>query len=88
MNYEYIEVFDECYTIYKGKNKDYGNLGSEMFKEYGLTSTVIRLTEKVKRLKTLAKAKAEIKDGSIEDTLKDIVNYSVMILMELQKERG
>jgi Nucleotide modification associated domain 1 len=81
------EICREITDLYERKNHDYGNSFSEQFKEYGLLSGVIRLDDKMKRLKQLMKHKAKVKDESIEDTVRDMAGYCIMILMELRKEK-
>lgn len=69
--------------LYERKNADYGNSFSKSFEEFGLTSPVIRLSDKVERLKTLSKQEAKVKDESIQDTVMDIAVYAMLTLMEL-----
>lgn len=68
---------------YIRKNHDYGDSFGEGFKEFGLMSSVIRLGDKYRRLKSLCKADAQVQDESIKDTLLDLANYAVMTLVEL-----
>jgi hypothetical protein len=79
------QILDEMHDTYKRKNADYGNSFEEQYKEYGLLSVLIRLDDKMRRLKQLSKNEAQIKDESIRDTLMDLCNYSVMSVMELDK---
>lgn len=69
--------------LYERKNSDYGNSFSKSYEEFGLTSPVIRLSDKVERLKTLSKQEAQVKDESIQDTVMDIAVYAMLTLMEL-----
>lgn len=78
-------ICDQLNQIYQQKNADYGNSFGEQFKEYGIVSGVIRLDDKMRRLKQLTKQKAQVKDESMEDTLMDMANYAIMTLMELRK---
>lgn len=80
------KIIDEIHETYQKKNADYGNSFEEQFKEYGLLSAVIRLDDKLRRLKQLNKQDAKVKDESIEDTLLDLANYSIMTVMELRKK--
>ena len=81
------KITEEMAKTFRAKNKDYGNSFSEMFEEFGLTSSVIRLTDKYKRFKMLSSNEAKVKDESIEDTLLDMANYAIMTVMELRKQR-
>lgn len=74
--------------LYERKNADYGNSFSKSFEEFGLTSPVIRLSDKVERLKTLSKQEAKVKDESIQDTVMDIAVYAMLTLMELMNKDG
>lgn len=69
---------------YIRKNHDYGDSFGEGFKEFGLTSAVIRLGDKYRRLKSLCKDSAKVNDESINDTLLDMANYAVMTLVEME----
>jgi hypothetical protein len=60
------------------KNTDYGNSVEEQFKEYGETSLTIRLDDKLRRLKQLQKASANVKTESKADTLLDAAGYSIL----------
>lgn len=74
--------------LYERKNADYGNSFSKSFEEFGLTSPVIRLSDKLERLKTLSKQEAQVKDESIQDTVMDIAVYAMLTLMELMNKDG
>lgn len=74
--------------IYKAKNTDYGNSVSESYKEWGIISSVVRMDDKMRRIKQLVKHEPNVKSETIEDTLLDLANYSIMALMELRKENN
>jgi hypothetical protein len=80
------QILDEKHDIFVRKNQDYGNSFAEQFQEYGLLSAVIRLDDKLRRLKQLLKNEAQVKDESIRDTLVDLSNYADMTVMELDKQ--
>ena len=48
--------------------------------EYGDVAYFLRLEDKLNRLKNLTKKEAKVKDEAIEDTLKDIVGYTLLML--------
>ena len=79
------EVTKELNELYVAKNSDYGNSFNELLYEFGLITVVIRLQDKMNRLKTIAKNDGEycVKDETIRDTLMDLANYSIMALMRL-----
>lgn len=78
------ELTDEIIDIYKAKNKDYGDSFSDSFKEFGITSAVVRMNDKMNRIKSLAKSDdRQVKDESLRDTLIDLANYALMTVLEL-----
>ena len=78
-------VLDEMRDLHAKKNKDYGDAFHKSFEEFGVTAGVVRLNDKMERVKSLVKnGKAEVKDESLMDTLKDMASYAVMLYVELQ----
>lgn len=80
-------IIKEMNETYKRKNADYGNSFSKQFEEFGMISSVVRLTDKLERLKslTIGKNQQQVNNESIEDTLLDMANYAIMTVMELRK---
>jgi hypothetical protein len=78
-------VCSELNRIYKAKQHDYGNSFGESVKEWGLIAAVIRMDDKMRRLKTLITSERQV-DETIRDTLLDLANYSIMAVMELEDE--
>ena len=72
---------------YKDKNADYGDSFSKSYKEFGLIAPVVRMSDKMERIKSLTKADAKVKDESIKDTLIDLANYAIMTVVELEQEQ-
>jgi len=60
------------------KQHDYGHDNILVFKEQGL---VVRLWDKISRLKNLLWKNVEPKNESIEDTFTDIAGYAIIGLM-------
>lgn len=82
------ELCDEALQTYIKKNQDYGDSFNKSFQEFGLVSAVVRITDKMERIKSLCKKKENlVKDESIIDTLKDMSNYCLMTVIELEKEK-
>ena len=76
-------ICKELNDIYERKNKDYGDSFGRSFAEYGMTMPCIRLDDKLQRLKNLTRnGSASVNDESIEDTLLDLANYTIMTLIE------
>jgi Nucleotide modification associated domain 1 len=77
-------LLQEIHNTYVAKNIDYGNSFSDQFKEYGLISSVIRMDDKMRRIKQLMNNEAQVKDESILDSVKDLANYAIMTAMEIE----
>ena len=76
----------EMLKTYRDKNADYGDSFSKSYQEFGLTAPIVRMSDKMERLKSLTKADAKVKDESIRDTLIDLANYAMMTVIELEEE--
>jgi len=86
VNFEDIQK--ELTELYKNKNKDYGNSFEQSLNEYGLLPTIIRLKEKIARADNiLMNNQAAVAKESMEDTLKDIANYSIITLTWLKNKK-
>lgn len=81
-------IFKENLETYKAKNADYGDSFSKSYHEFGLTAPIVRMSDKMERLKSLSKAEAQVKDESIKDTLIDLGNYAFMTVLELEEEEA
>lgn len=84
---QHKEILDTMHDIYVRKNADYGNSFDQTLDEFGLVALAIRLDDKLRRFKQLIKQDAQVKDESIEDTLLDMSNYSVMGKMWMDKQK-
>lgn len=69
---------DELLKTFVNKNADYGNSFESSLEEYGLIAALIRMDDKMGRLRTLITSEAKVKDESISDTLRDLSNYALM----------
>lgn len=79
-------VCDELNALYERKNHDYGDSYHNTYLKWGLPMAAIRLEDKLNRFETLIRAEGQVKDESIRDTLIDLANYSIMTVMELDRE--
>lgn len=76
---------DKMKDLYIKKNHDYGDSVSKTFDEYGLTSFLVRMDDKMNRIKNLNKSNDVAVIGeNIEDTLLDLANYAVLALTEIE----
>lgn len=84
-------ITNELSETYRKKNHDYGNSFSNSFREFGIISSAVRLSDKMERLKSFAKLSSEaiqVKDESVQDTLLDMANYAIMTVMELRSQNN
>ncbi len=78
-------VTAELFETYKRKNHDYGNSFTKSYEEFGPVAAVVRMSDKMERLKSLCKKKAEVEE-SFRDTVMDLANYAIMLAIELEKK--
>ena len=83
---KFAAIQEENAELYALKNADYGNSFSEGFAEYGILMAIIRLEDKLRRIKRLCNNKTNVKNESIIDTLSDLSNYAIMTIIELDKQ--
>lgn len=81
------EICSELNQIYSRKNHDYGDSFSETYKTLGIISAITRITDKVNRLQSLCTKDQMVSDESVIDTLKDLANYAIMTVMEMEREQ-
>lgn len=82
----------QCVELYSRKNHDYGNSFDKGMDNIGMAYGIGRIYDKMNRLITLTKKEAQVKDESIDDTLRDLACYSMMMLAyrkrQIEKEHS
>ena len=88
--------FKDCIEIVKKKNSDYAK-DVDPFKNFRLSEFVglcslerailVRMMDKIQRVVNLLDKEASVKDESIEDTLKDLINYANILLVYLKSRK-
>ena len=82
----------QCVELYSRKNHDYGNSFDKGMDNIGMAYGVGRIYDKMNRLITLTKKEAQVKDESVDDTLRDLACYSMMMLAyrkrQIEKEHS
>jgi hypothetical protein len=71
----------EALTLFTKKNTDYG----DAFAEYGVIGVIVRIGDKIFRLKTLISRNQPEVEESVQDTLEDLFNYTAMAIMLLDE---
>lgn len=68
------------------KNHDYGDSFHATFQEFGILASIVRMSDKWGRIKSLSKQSRQVEDETLRDTLLDLANYAVMTVMEMDKQ--
>ena len=78
------EIVDSMFETYKNKNNDYGNSVGQTYDKYGDVSFLVRIEDKINRLKSLTfdKKERKVEDEKIEDTISDMANYCILWMIE------
>jgi hypothetical protein len=99
---EYMKFHEDCcqklVAITKAKNADYTGIGDDPFANFcrvealGIASTeqgfLTRMLDKFCRLISFAqKGVLEVKDESVEDSLLDLANYSILLAGYIRTKR-
>ena len=81
------QICHEMARTYAAKNSDYDNSFAETYREFGAVAGLVRITDKCNRLKALLRqgANQQVKSESVQDTLLDLANYAIMLLIETEK---
>lgn len=81
----FLDYLKSMKDLYLKKNHDYGDSVSKTFDEYGLVSFLVRMDDKMNRIKTLNKIQdTAVRGEKIEDTLLDLANYAILALTEIE----
>ena len=81
-----VTIAKEIAELVEKKDKDYNSAFSKTLKEYGNVAYFLRIDDKLNRLKNLMLNNNDpVVNESVEDTLKDIIGYTLLMLKELKK---
>lgn len=82
----YDGIIQELREVYIAKNNDYGNSVGNTYDLFGDVSFATRINDKISRANTLiTKGNQQVTDEKLEDTIKDMVNYGILWLIERQR---
>ena len=82
---EIVSIAKEIAELVEKKDKDYNSAFSKTLKEYGNVAYFLRIDDKLNRLKNLMLNNNNAKvNESVEDTLKDIIGYTLLMLKEIK----
>ena len=82
----HMDICKELNEIYSAKNSNYGDSFAKVRREVE-SAIIVRLMDKIERLKMLYKGEADKVGESIEDSLKDLANYAIMELVERKNDK-
>lgn len=83
-------VFKDCREIVRCKNQDYADSQTDPFKNFRNSIAVgvpiergilVRIMDKISRVSNLLDRDAVVVDESLEDSLKDAINYLALLLI-------
>jgi hypothetical protein len=84
-------LFEEDMELLGRKGDDYSGRDDVLsnFKDFGWFGILVRLSDKISRLKNLAKGSpARVGDESMLDTLRDIRNYAFLMQVVYEEEKN
>ena len=86
-----LKAFDsvtaDLKAMYDRKNKDYGDSFNRSLNKRGLIAYIVRAEDKFERIDNLLSNPAYVNDEAIEDTIRDLANYSIMAVMWLEEQK-
>ena len=85
---EYKKIVTETMELCIKKNKDYGSSVENTYEKFGDISYLVRITDKYNRICSLLNREGEVKDESIDDTIRDMANYSFLWLASRNLKRN
>ena len=85
-NMEIRQIALEIAQLVEKKNHDYDNSFDKTMDKYGDTAYFLRIEDKLNRLINLSKKEAKVNDEKVEDTLKDIIGYTLLMIKYKNKK--
>lgn len=85
-NYE--ETLNELARTFFLKNERYGNSFTDTMEDYGLVSSIVRITDKFNRMTTLFQnTELGCDDEPLKDTMLDMANYLIMTVAYMREDK-
>jgi hypothetical protein len=83
----FADIEKHMLDIFRRKRADYGPTTAETFEKFGAVSMLVRLHDKLGRLDNIALhvGRPSVVEESARDTLIDLANYAIIMLIELEK---
>lgn len=88
MTDRFKQITDEMVKLYERKNSDYGSSIHDTYMKYGAVAYLVRMEDKINRVRSLVQNKEQkVEDEKIHDSLVDLANYSILMLLELEGDK-
>lgn len=82
---KFKQITDEMVKLYERKNSDYGSSIHDTYMKYGAVAYLVRMEDKINRVRSLTQNNNQkVEDEKIHDSLVDLANYSILMLLELE----
>ena len=86
------DTFNDCYNLAIIKNKDYADEDNpfknfEMSEQVGVSparAILVRISDKISRISNLLDRGSEVEDESIDDSIRDAINYLAILKAYLE----
>ena len=87
-NERFQQICEYINTLHACKAHDYGDSFGKQWREFGILYAVIRMSDKLNRIRQLAQEAQQVDDGSMIDTLVGLASYAIMSIIELVNDQG
>lgn len=88
MTDRFKQITDEMVKLYERKNSDYNNSIHDTYMKYGALAYLVRMEDKINRVRSLTQNNNQkVEDEKIHDSLVDLANYSILMLLELEDDK-
>ena len=85
---KFKKITEEMVDLYTRKKSDYGDSVYDTYVKYGPVSFLVRMEDKLNRARTLIqKGDQKVNDEKVRDTLIDLANYSILMVLEMEREK-
>lgn len=89
MTDKFKQITDEMVKLYEKKSSDYGNSTHDTYMKYGAVAYLVRMEDKINRVRSLTQNNNQkVEDEKIHDSLVDLANYSILMLLELEGDKN
>lgn len=79
-----IEVLEECADLMRKKGQDYNRVPQAEYYPFGVRDIWCMMHQKMTRIKSLMVAEGDQNFESMEDSARDLINYSAFLIEYLE----